>query len=131
MRERIERLALFEGLPSERLDELAAAASESRAPAGRVLLEHGHPASGFFVLEEGTASAELGGREVELRPGDVFGEIPLLGLSERRTARVRALTDVLCLSFARTEIEEVLSREPSLRDRLRDIAERRLGDGDA
>lgn len=126
MRERVERLPVFAGLSVERLDELAAAASEWSAPAGRVLLEHGHPASGLFVLEEGTACAEVGATEVELRPGDVFGEIPLVGLSERRTARVRALTDVRCLSFARTEIEAVVEREPALRERLRSIAERRL-----
>ena len=127
MRDRIERLPVFEGLPDDRLDELAAAAAEQLAPAGRVLLEHGHPASGFFVLEEGTVRVETVGDDVDLGPGDVFGEIPLVGLSERRTARVRAVTDVRCLSFARTDIEGVLEREPGLRDRLRRIAAGRLG----
>ena len=58
MRKRIEQLELFAGLPGERLDELARAATELEAPAGQVLLERGHPASGLFVLEEGTVAAE-------------------------------------------------------------------------
>ena len=128
MRERIEQLELFAGLPDERLDELAVAATELEAPAGQVLLERGHPASGLFVLEEGTVAAELGGgQEVELHAGDVFGEVPLVGLSERRTARVRAVTDVRGLAFARTELEGLLEREPRLLERLRTLAERRLG----
>ena len=131
MRERLERLELFEGLPGERLDELAVAAAELAAPAGQVLLERGHAASGLFVLEEGVVAAEVGGgNEVELTAGEVFGEVPLVGLSERRTARVRAVTDVRCLAFARTELAGILEREPRLLERLRTVAERRLGAGE-
>lgn len=126
MRERVERLALFDGVSREQLDALAAAASERDAPAGAVLVERDHPASGMFVLEEGRAVVELGGRQLELAPGDVFGEIALVGLSGARTARVRALTDARCLCFPRADVERVLDAEPEVAERLRALAESRL-----
>lgn len=126
MRQRVERLALFDGVSEQQLDVLAAAASERDAPAGAVLVERDHPASGMFVLEEGRAVVELGERQVELGPGDVFGEIALVGLRGARTARVRALTEARCLCFARADVERVLDEEPELRARLRALAESRL-----
>lgn len=125
MRERVARLPLFAGVSDGRLDELAAAASERDAPAGALLVERDHPASGMFVLEAGRAVVELGDRQVELGPGDVFGEIALVGLSGARTARVRALTDARCLCFARADVERVLDEEPAVAARLQALAESR------
>ncbi len=126
MIERIARFPIFAALPDELLGDLAAGASERRASAGRVLVERDHPASGMFVLEEGRAVVELGDRTVELGPGDVFGEVALVGLSAARTARVRALTDTRCISFPRADVDRVLEREPAFASRLRSLAEARL-----
>jgi voltage-gated potassium channel len=128
MRNRIRSQPLFAGVSDDRIDDLAAAASERVAAEGEVLVERGQPASGMFVLEEGRVVVELAGRGVELGPGDVFGEIALVGLTPGRTARVRAVADTRCLSFARADVERVLAREPELAARLRELAETRLAE---
>jgi CRP-like cAMP-binding protein len=128
MRDRVRSQPLFAGVADDRIDDLAASASERLAAPGEVLVERGQPASGMFVVEEGRVVVELAGRGVELGPGDVFGEIGLVGLTEGRTARVRAIADTRCLSFSRADVERVLAHEPELASRLRALAEKRLAE---
>lgn len=122
MRDRLAALPLFAGLDDEQLDRLAAATTEFDAPAGRTLIERGAPGSGILVLEQGQAIVEAPDGELELRPGDVFGERALLGQDGERTARVRALTDVRCLAIARTELDRLLTQAPVVADRLRQLS---------
>lgn len=126
MRERVTRQPLFAGVSSGGLDDLVASVTERTAAPGEVLVERGQPGSGIFVLEEGSAVVELGDRSVELGPGDVFGEMAVVGVSHQRTARVRAVTDARCLSFSRVDLERVLDGEPELAARLRALAEARF-----
>lgn len=117
VRERLRSVALFHGLDEAELDELAAGASEFRAPAGRMLIERGLPGSGLFVLEEGEVVVEAPEGTRRLSPGDVFGERALVG-GDARSARVRAETDVRCLAISRAAIERVLTRDAELAARL-------------
>jgi CRP-like cAMP-binding protein len=126
MRDRIAALPMFTGLPDSALSRLAEESGELEAPAGSTLVERGQPGSGLFVLQEGTAVVETPNGEAELGPGDTFGELALLGIAERRTARVRARTDVRCLTIGRIELERLLSDEPELGRRLRELAAERL-----
>ena len=111
MKERLRALSLFADLDDEQLDKLAAATTELEAPAGRTLITRGEAGSGLFVLEEGTAVVDSPEGQHELGPEDV-----------RRTARVRAQTDVRCLAIARTEIEKVIAANSRLADRLRQLS---------
>lgn len=122
MRDRLRALRLFADLDDEELDKLAAATTEFEAPAGQTLIERGRAGSGMFVLEQGQAIVEAPEGQRELRPGDVFGERALLGDDVERTARVRAQTDVCCLAIARTELERLLSEDPRVADRLRQLS---------
>jgi CRP-like cAMP-binding protein len=122
MRDRLSTVPLFADLRDDQLDRLAAATSEFDAPAGRALIERGKPGSGIFVLEQGKAIVEAPEGTRELGPGDVFGERALLGEDIERTARVRAETDVRCLAIARVEIERLLTEDPRLADRLRQLS---------
>jgi CRP-like cAMP-binding protein len=119
LRERLRALPLFAGLDDEQLDRLAAGTTEFDAPAGRALIERGRPGSGIFILERGRAIVEAPEGHRELGPGDVFGERALIGEDTKRTARVRAQTDVTCLAIGRTEIERLISEDARLADRLR------------
>ena len=124
---RVARQPLFAGVAADRLEELAAAASERLAAAGDLLVERGQPASGLFVLEEGRAVVERPGlADSRLGPGDVFGEIALIGLRPERSARVRAVTECRCLGFPRADLERMLANEPEVANRLRTLAEKRL-----
>ena len=122
MRERLGAIPLFAGLSDDQLDRLVAATSEFDAPAGQALIERGKPGSGMFVLEEGQAIVEAPGGTRELGPGDVFGERALLGEDIRRTARVRAQTEVRCLAIARPELEQLLAEDPHLAERLSQLS---------
>ncbi len=122
MKERLRALPLFADLDDEQLDRLAAATSELEAPAGRTLITRGEAGSGLFVLEKGTAIVESPEGQHELGPGDVFGERSLVGEDVRRTARVRAQTDVRCLAIARPEIEKAIAANSRLADRLRQLS---------
>ena len=122
MRDRLRALPLFADLDDEQIDMLAAATTELVAPAGRTLITRGEAGSGLFVLEEGTAIVESPDGQHELGPGDVFGERSLVGDDIRRTARVRAQTDVRCLAIARAEIEKAIGANSRLADRLRQLS---------
>jgi CRP-like cAMP-binding protein len=131
MKDRIAALPVFAGLSDSALERLASEAGELEAPAGRTLVERGQPGSGLFVLQEGNAVVETPHGEAELGPGDAFGELALLGIAERRTARVRARTDVRCITIGRIELERLLVDEPELARRLRELAAERLREREA
>ena len=122
MRERLRALPLFAHLDEERLDALAAATTEFEASPGKLLIQHGAPGSGMFVLEEGRAVVEAPEGERELGPGDVFGERALVGESLGRTARVRAVTQVRCLAIGRSAIERLVAEDSRLADSLRQLS---------
>lgn len=118
MRDRLRALALFADLDDDELQALSAATSELEAPAGQMLIERGRPGSGLFILETGQAVVEAPEGQRELGPGDVFGERALLGDDVKRTARVRASTNVRCLAISRDAIEDLIRRRPDVAQRL-------------
>ena len=127
MRERLRAHAVFSGVSEAALDRLATETAELEARDGRTLIEHGHPGSGLFVLEEGVVAVETPDGHVELHAGDAFGEIAVVS-GARRTARVRAKTDVRCLAIGRAAMEQMLRDHPEVGDRLRALARARLAD---
>src|SRR3954452_23623582 len=97
---RIENLRssdLFHDLDDDALARLAADATEYDCPADTVLIAPGVPASGIFVIVDGTAAAEThDGRHHELGPGQSIGELSILA-DTVRTGRVWAKTPVRAL----------------------------------
>ena len=122
MRERLRALPVFADLDDDQLDRLAGAAAEFDAAAGQLLIERGAPGAGMFVLETGQAVVETPEGERELGPGDIFGERALIEDEQRRTARVRARTDVRCLAIQRAEIDRLAVETPRFAERLRQFA---------
>jgi CRP/FNR family transcriptional regulator, cyclic AMP receptor protein len=114
---RIEQLResdLFTGLDEHALSRIAADATEYDCPPDTVLIEAGVPASGVFIIVEGTVAAEThDGRRHELGPGQSFGELSILA-GTVRTGRVWATTPVRCLALDRNEFERVLESEPAV-----------------
>ena len=128
MRQKLRVIPLFEELPDESLDLVAATAAEVEAAAGHVLAEAGQEGTGMFVLEEGKVAVELpDGRVKELGPGDFFGELSLLGAGVR-VARVRATSPVRCLAIARRDFEKLLRAEPHIALAMLPVVARRLAE---
>ena len=130
--ERVERLRpieLFSRLDPEALALVASLAVDVNVPAGSVLTHPKQPGSGMFAIEQGKATAEIrGGRKRTLGAGDCFGELALLIPEGRRTARVRAETDLSCFVLSRADFLELLEREPRIAVALLEVLAARLAD---
>jgi CRP-like cAMP-binding protein len=100
------------------LQLLEAAGSKVTFPAGKVLIEHGQPGTGLFVVVEGQVLVEAPESERELGPGCVIGERALVAEHGLRTARVRAVTDCVVVAVERTEIDRLCAEDPGLAERL-------------
>lgn len=128
--ERLRAIPLFAGLDDEALALVASLFSEVEAPAGQVIVEHGHVGSGMFLLREGTVSVQLPSGPVELGPGEFFGELAILADDILRTARVRTVTPIRCLVIGRPDFLKLLRAEPQIAVAMLPVLARRLADLD-
>jgi CRP-like cAMP-binding protein len=127
--ERLREIPLFAELSDESLRALAQIATEVEVPAGQVLIRPYDPGLGMFVVEAGKVVVELHhGREVELGPGEFFGELALLVPEGVRAARVRAETDLRCLAIGRDDFARLLEEEPRIAVAMLPVLARRLSD---
>jgi CRP-like cAMP-binding protein len=128
--ERVERLRsidLFSQLDAEALGLVASLAVDVDIPAGSILTHPKQPGTGMFAIEDGRATVELrGGATRHLGAGDCLGELALLTPEGRRTARVRAATDLKCLALSREDFRELLEREPRIALALLEVLALRL-----
>jgi CRP-like cAMP-binding protein len=139
MGDRVEALKLvplFADLGDEDLEHVAAAVSEVEVPAGRPLTQPGDAGSGMFFIAEGTAIVQTRREEIELGPGQFFGELALMSAEATRTARVRAKTQLRCLALDRASFRTLVAEHPEVAASLLEVALGRLaenagvGDGD-
>jgi CRP-like cAMP-binding protein len=90
----LQGVPMFQPLPLPAIEQLARGLEPVHVPAGQAVFRQGDPADRFYVIETGAADVVGDGRLVTtLGPGDGFGEIALLR-RVRRTAMVRAATDL-------------------------------------
>lgn len=117
---------LFAGLPEREIKQIVPKFDEVRHPAGKEIIEGGGPGAGFLVVGEGQLDVVLpDGRTRELGPGDSFGEMSLLD-KERRSASVRARTDVLIYWLPAWEFKPLLVAHPEISYRLLEQLSRRV-----
>jgi CRP-like cAMP-binding protein len=123
---RLRAIPLFAELDDAAIERLAEIGTELEVPAGMVLIERDQPASGMFVLEEGTLTVQLHGRTVEIGPGEFVGELSLLIDGAHRAARVQAKTPVRLLAIGRAEFEQLLAEDPLIAVAMLPVLARRL-----
>jgi CRP-like cAMP-binding protein len=110
--EDLQRVPLFAALTDDERAQVATWFEIQEHDAGERIVHEGSPGYGFFVLDDGEVRIEHDGHEVgRLSPGDVFGELALLG-DGRRHADVIAVTDVRVLSLFGTHFREMQSTMP-------------------
>jgi voltage-gated potassium channel len=126
--EKVRAIPLFAGLDDDALERVVSLFSEVEAPAGQVIVEHGHVGSGMFLLEEGTVSVELPGGPVELGAGEFFGELSILADDVPRTARVRSTTPIRALVIGRPDFRRLLENEPRIAVAMLPVLAHRLAD---
>ena len=109
------------------LAEIASIADEIDLPAGKTLIKEGDSGHEFFVIVEGTADVERGGKKIaKLGPGDFFGEIALVE-HERRTASVTATTPVRAIVMHSREFQAMRSQMPAVCARIEAAIKERSG----
>jgi voltage-gated potassium channel len=115
----------LDGITDEGLARVAACAAEVTREAGQVLALPDDPGSGMYVIRAGTVAVELRTGTIELGPGDFFGELALLVEDGTRVARVRATSELHCISIPRDDFLELVETEPAFAlHLLRELARR-------
>jgi CRP/FNR family transcriptional regulator, cyclic AMP receptor protein len=114
----IAQIDFFRGCTQREIDDIARLLVDGHFAVGDELCRQGEAETHGFVLVDGEAAVVEDGEEVgTAMPGDVVGELSMLGTG-RRTATLRAVTPVHVLVVEPQEIDSVLSADPSSGQRL-------------
>lgn len=123
--ENLRKVPLFAELDSETLKHVIESATEFEAVPGHVLVQPNLSGAGLFVIEEGTVTVETPGKQIELGPGEFFGELALLSDEATHSARVCAATPLRCLAIRRDDFDQLLDSQPRLAiSMLKTVAQR-------
>ena len=118
LRHVLARTAIGSELPTNRIDELAAAMRLDHMAPGRTIVRQGGPADRFWLIVRGSVEAVLDGVPVQrLGPGDHFGERSLLGGGTHHRTMI-AHEHVLLASLDRQDFVEFLGADLERRQRL-------------
>jgi CRP/FNR family transcriptional regulator, cyclic AMP receptor protein len=104
----LRRVPLFAELDRRDLEAIASSLKEVRFRPGQEVVTEGGGGVGFFVIQEGEARVTVGADERgRLGPGDYFGEIALIGRTDR-TATITAETELRCLGMTSWEFKPLV-----------------------
>jgi CRP-like cAMP-binding protein len=121
---------LAELQPAER-ERLLAHARVVRFDPGEVVIERAQPARAMYVVTQGTARVDVGGRYHDLKRGALLGEMGLLS-SKPRMRTVTALDGFEALEIETVDLDAFLRENPGvaismlkiIEERLREVEER-------
>ena len=121
----ISRVPLFARCSKRQLLEIAQLADEIDLPPGRVLTKEGTRGREFFVILEGRAEVERGGRVIAtVCNGDFLGEVALV-TDHPRTATVTTTTPARVLVLSTREFRQLLRTSPDIQGKvLQAVADR-------
>jgi CRP/FNR family transcriptional regulator, cyclic AMP receptor protein len=125
---RLKSLPLFESVSDDDLQRIAPFVSEVSVSEGKHPVDEGDYAYTFLAIEEGTAEVRRGDERVAtLGPGDFFGEVGVLDVTDRRTATVVATSPMRLIALDRWDLRRLEKAIPSAAERIRSAAEQRAG----
>ncbi len=104
---------LFQEIEDDALDGILQVGREASFGAGEPIFEAGDAPNGMYVVLEGEAQVDVGGRFHRLKAGDFFGEMGLL-TSDRRMATVRAVEPVRALQIETDAFQQYLLEHPQV-----------------
>jgi len=134
--ETLTRVPLFASLPRVEIEHLAGTLQSRAYPAGAILLQEGQVDDYFCILLDGQveiikALGTADERQLAIgRPGALLGEMSLFTQDGSHTASVRTLTPVQLLEMTRSNLEDLLHRQPGLVYDLVRLLSRRLADSE-
>jgi CRP-like cAMP-binding protein len=127
----LERAPLFAGLDREQLEGVLAVGRRVSFDTGQAIVERGDPGDAMYILVDGAAEVDIGGRFHRLERGDFFGEMAVLA-GKPREATVKAVEPVQALRIPADDLQAFLADNPqvavgmlrSLVERLREVQDR-------
>jgi CRP/FNR family transcriptional regulator, cyclic AMP receptor protein len=130
-RSALERTPLFAGLDRGHLEDVLAVGRRVSFAAGQAIVERGDPGDAMYIVLDGVAEVDVGGRFHRLERGDFFGEMAVLA-GKPREATVKAAEPVVALRIAADDFQAFLATNPeiavgmlkSLVERLREVQDR-------
>ena len=122
--ENLRAVPLFSSMAEEDLRRIATFATEDSASAGTTLVREGDFSNDMVAIESGTADVLRGDQTIgSLGPGDVFGEIGVLG-KENRTATIVATS---AMRLVRLDSWNVKRLPAEVREQMALLVEARRG----
>jgi CRP/FNR family cyclic AMP-dependent transcriptional regulator len=106
--EALERVPLFADLNRDELQKIALLFKERHFATGETVVKEGSDGAAFFLIESGTATVSVAGKErAGLGAGDHFGEIALIDEGVR-SATITATTDLVCYGLTFWEFQPLV-----------------------
>jgi CRP/FNR family cyclic AMP-dependent transcriptional regulator len=116
--EMLGKVDLFRELTPKELRVVLAESREIPFRDGQVVIAEGDQSGRFYLILDGEAKVEVGGRSRPgLRQGDYFGEISLID-GGARTATVTAVGDLRTLTIAIFNFRALLKVQPTIAFKL-------------
>jgi CRP-like cAMP-binding protein len=126
-----EDIAFLAELSPDEREHLLAHARVVRFDPDQVVIERAQPARAMYVVTQGTARVDVGGRYHDLKRGALLGEMGLLS-AKPRMRTVTALEGFEALEIETDDVDTFLRENPGvaiavlkiIADRLREVEER-------
>jgi cAMP-dependent protein kinase regulator len=122
---------LFSELEPAELKDVVTRLKHHSYPPETILVKEGDPGDSLFVVCEGKVEVSTAGPKgkpiklAELQEGDFFGEVSLL-TGKPRTATITSLDETEVLELTRSDLDELESKHPRVRQVIKEFYERRV-----
>ena len=129
--EALKQTPFFAGLQQEDLEHVVGMGRHMHFDPGQSIVEEGDVGDGMYIVLDGKAQVDVGGRYHNLVPGSFFGEMALIR-RRKRSATVKAAEPVTALMISGDDFRDFLLEHPSVAvamleavvDRLHEVQER-------
>jgi len=120
----MSKFPVFGDLSADQRAELLTLFKPRSAAPGERVIRAGDVGNEMFFISSGAVEVAIGGKKIQLGPGDFFGEMALL-TGGRRTADVTAIDYCLFLTLGKEDFDKFIGRHAELRRRLDEVAAQR------
>ncbi len=122
----VARVPLFKGLEAADIADISRLLRAQAVESGAVIVRKGDLGHSMYFVAGGDVEIDLKDGSVRLGVGDFFGEVAVLRQT-RRTATVKAVAHTSLLVLDAQDLHALLERSPSIAERLKEVAAKRLG----
>ena len=109
----IQPIGIFAGCSEDELRRIAAIGEPASFDADTVIVAEGDPGDAMYVIGDGEARVDVGGRFHVLKAGEFFGEMALIAPG-KRLATVRAVTAVRAQRIPAEEFHAFVLEHPQV-----------------